>query len=64
MFSYYRINQACHDRAAQFVMLCARNGSNYLEAEDFNPLLQVTKKLQHFFDYKTGFFPFKTVKEI
>ena len=63
MFSYYRINQACHDRAAQFIMLCARNGSNYLEAEDFNPLLQVNK-YYNISSIIRQFFPSKTIQVI
>ena len=39
---YFRIHQSCHDRAAQFVMLIAKPGSNYLDNEDFVLLIQVS----------------------
>ena len=39
--SCFRISQLCHDRAAQFVILLAKSGSNYIENEDIVPLIQV-----------------------
>ncbi|XP_069752699.1 serine/threonine-protein phosphatase 2A regulatory subunit B'' subunit alpha isoform X2 [Narcine bancroftii] len=35
-----RVLQSCHDDASKFVYLLAKPGSNYLEQEDFIPLLQ------------------------
>ncbi|WAR28712.1 P2R3B-like protein [Mya arenaria] len=42
MFSamWKRINQSCHDLAAKFVMLMAKQGTNYIEEEDLVPFLQ------------------------
>ncbi|XP_067851604.1 serine/threonine-protein phosphatase 2A regulatory subunit B'' subunit alpha isoform X1 [Heptranchias perlo] len=35
-----KVLQSCHDDASKFVYLLAKPGSNYLEQEDFIPLLQ------------------------
>lgn len=35
---------SCHDDASRFIYLLAKPGCNYLEQEDFIPLLQVRTK--------------------
>lgn len=55
ILSSYRLLHSCHDDASRFIYLLAKPGCNFLEQEDFIPLLQVhifstLSRSEHFID--------------